>query len=102
MTKNFAMKTISGLTAAVLVCGLGFSALAQEKKVTPPAKTEKTEKKTEKTPKPPSECNPLDEAACKAKSTCSWIAAGKTSAGKDRKAYCRTKAKAKPKPKAEK
>jgi hypothetical protein len=41
-------------------------------------------------------CKGLDEAACQPP-TCSWVAPGKTKAGKERKGYCRKAAKPKAK-----
>jgi hypothetical protein len=38
-----------------------------------------------------SACQGLQEAACKANSSCSWIKATKTKKGTARRAYCRTK-----------
>jgi len=46
-------------------------------------------KKTEK--KPPSECAGLDNAACTAKSQCSWYKEITTKNGKKRKAHCQKK-----------
>lgn len=79
-----------GLSASVIVAALFTfgAALAQDKKGTPKAA--------------PSVCKGLEEAACKAKTECQWIAASVDTKGKvKRKAYCRKKAvprtKAKPK-----
>lgn len=99
MTTHSATKLLASLAAAALVGMVGFGALAQEKaeKKTPAAKTEKKPAKT------PSACKGLEETACKGKSAeCSWISASKSAEGKERKAYCRSKPKAKPKEKAEK
>lgn len=38
-----------------------------------------------------SACKDLNETACKAQASCSWVKASKTAAGKERKAYCRKK-----------
>jgi hypothetical protein len=76
--------TLGALAAAALM--IGATALAQEKKAEPAAKTAK----------PKSVCNSItEEAACKANATCAWVAAlmdAKTGKQK-RKAYCRTKPK---------
>jgi hypothetical protein len=100
VTKTSSLGRWLGATALAATVALGCSvALAQEKqdKKAPAAKTEtKTKPETKKTPDTPSACKGLDETACKGKAAeCSWIAATKTKAGKDRKAYCRSK----PKPK---
>jgi hypothetical protein len=50
-------------------------------------------------PAAPKTCKGLAEADCQAP-TCTWVAAGKTKAGKDRKAYCRKASKAKKTPAA--
>jgi hypothetical protein len=47
----------------------------------------------------PKSCKGLAEADCQAP-TCTWVPAGKTKAGKDRKAYCRKVAKTKKTPAA--
>ena len=39
-----------------------------------------------------SACQGLQETACKANASCSWIKATKTKKGTARRAYCRTKA----------
>ena len=70
---------------------IGGAAYAQapkaEPKAAPPAKAEKKAA----TKKAPSACHGLDEKACGANATCSWIKATKTKAGVQRKAYCRLK-----------
>jgi hypothetical protein len=43
-----------------------------------------------------SKCRGLAEAACGTTPGCTWIAPTKTKAGKEVKAYCRTKSKTKP------
>jgi hypothetical protein len=82
--------------AAILM--LGSAAQAQTKA---PEKAPAPKADTKAKPKPKSACNAItDEAACKANTTCSWIAAlvdAKTGKQK-RKAYCKTK----PKPPAKK
>jgi hypothetical protein len=47
----------------------------------------------------PKSCKGLAEADCQAP-TCTWVPAGKTKAGKDRKAYCRKVSKTKKTPAA--
>lgn len=73
--------------ALALISG---AAYAQAPKAEPKAAPAKTEKKAA-TKKPPSACHGLDEKACGANATCSWIKATKTKAGVQRKAYCRLK-----------
>ena len=46
-----------------------------------------------------SACQGLQEAACTANTSCSWIKATKTKKGTARRAYCRTKATPKQTPK---
>src|SRR5262245_7333769 len=69
-----------GASAAAAVLLLGVAAYGQ------------TAEAPKKPAKAKSECNKLtDEAACKAKDTCRWIAERKDAkTGKERKAYCRT------------
>lgn len=100
MEMTAVMKTVRlGASACVaalalaLTCGVASAQLQQKapeaKKAEPATKPVETVKKPAKvvcagTP---------DEAACKTKGTgveCQWIAAAKTAAGKDIKAYCRT------------
>lgn len=90
-----ALKTLIAAAAAAMMMTLGYSALAQEKKAPAPAPAAKTAPA-----KPKSACNAVaTEAACKADSTCQWIAALVDDKGKQkRKAYCRTA----PKPPAKK
>jgi hypothetical protein len=73
--------------ALALIAG---AAHAQAPKAEPKAAPAKTEKKAV-TKKAPSACQGLDEKACGANTTCSWIKATKTKAGVERKAYCRLK-----------
>ena len=86
-------KVLGAVAAAATIAMFGLVADAQEKaapKAAPAAKAAK--------PKPPPKCNSLkDEAACKARDDCNWVAAVMDKAGKKvtRKAYCR----ANPKPK---
>ena len=78
-----------GALAAAVVLALGVTAQAQEKKAEPAAKTEKKAK-------PKSVCNAItEEAACKANTTCTWIAAlmDKQTGKQKRKAYCKSKPK---------
>lgn len=85
---------LKGIAAAAAVAGfltLGFDASAQDTKKAPAAK------KAASAPKAKSACQGLDQAACTANTTCQWIAATKTKAGKERKAYCRTRPAAKKK-----
>ncbi len=89
--------------AAVALVMFGFAAQAQkapEPKAAPAAPAAKAAPapaaKAEKKAKPKSACNALtEEAACKADTGCSWIAASmdKATGKQKRKAYCRTKAK---------
>jgi hypothetical protein len=88
-------KILSALAAAACL-SLVSVAVAQEKAA--PAPAAKTEKKPAKAK---SACNGhADEAACKADTTCAWVAAqmDKATGKQKRKAYCRTK----PKPPAKK
>jgi hypothetical protein len=81
--------------ALALSCGV---ASAQQK--APETKKAEPVKKAAAKPK----CNTLkEEAACGAGDGCQWVAASKSKAGKEIKAYCRTapKTKAKPAAKAE-
>ena len=83
--------------AVAFGCSLAIAQEKQEKKAPAAAATKPKTEVTKKEPATPSACKGLDETACKGKTAeCSWIAATKTKAGKDRKAYCRSK----PKPKA--
>ena len=79
-----------GLTLALI----GGAAYAQAPKAETKAAPTKTEKKAA-TKKAPSACKGLDEKACGANATCSWIKSTKTKAGVERKAYCRLKSTAK-------
>ena len=82
---------VLGLGAMGLALALiGGAAHAQAPKAETKAAPAKTEKKAA-TKKAPSACKGLDEKACGANTTCSWIKATKTKAGVDRKAYCRLK-----------
>ena len=82
-----------GATAvAVALVMLAFTAQAQQKA---PEKAEPVAK-AEKKAKTKSLCNAItEEAACKANTTCAWVAAlmDKTTGKQKRKAYCRTKPK---------
>jgi len=73
--------------ALALIAGV---AHAQAPKAEPKAAPAAKEKKAA-TKKAPSACQGLDEKACGANTTCSWIKATKTKAGVQRKAYCRLK-----------
>lgn len=98
MEMTAVMKTVRlGASACVaalalaLTCGV---ASAQQK--APEAKKAEPAKKAAAPAKP--KCNDLkEEAACGADTTCQWVAASKTKAGKEIKAYCRTAPKAKAK-----
>ncbi|RTL72548.1 MAG: hypothetical protein EKK41_04000 [Hyphomicrobiales bacterium] len=92
MSKTLFSKTVIALATAAFAAtaSVGTIAYAQEKKTTTPPKA--TASKT------PSACKGLAEAACKDKSTeCTWVSASKGKDGKDKKAYCRAKPKAKSK-----
>ena len=94
------MNLLGTSIAALALAAFAFSAHAQQKapdKAAPAAKAEKPAKTK-------SACNAItDETACKADSTCTWIAAlvDKTSGKQKRKAYCKTKPKPPAKKKAE-
>ena len=81
-----------GLTLALI----GGAAVAQAPKAEPKAVPAATKAPAKKAASP---CQGLDEKACGANTTCSWIKATKTKKGVDRKAYCRLKT-APPKKKA--
>jgi hypothetical protein len=79
----------AAVAAAMLVSGAAYAQQKAPEKAEPAAKADKKVKAK-------SACNALtEEAACKADSTCSWIAALKDAkTGKQkRKAYCKTKTK---------
>ena len=76
-----------GLTLALI----GGAAQAQAPKAEPKAAAPAAKEKKAATKKAPSACHGLDEKACGASATCSWIKATKTKAGVQRKAYCRLK-----------
>jgi hypothetical protein len=95
-------------SAATLALGL-FAITAGAQQPAPTAKAPAAKAPAAKAPAPKapqkkavSPCQDLDEAACKANTECSWVAATKTKTGKEVKAYCRVKAKtaAKAPPKA--
>lgn len=117
MEMTAVMKTVRlGASACVaalalaLTCGVASAQLQQKapeaKKAEPAAKPAEPAKKAEPATKPvetvkkPAKiacAGTPDESACKTKGTgveCQWIAAAKTAAGKDIKAYCRTVPKA--------
>ncbi len=81
--------------ALALISGAAYAQQkAPEPKAAPKAETKAPAAKApaRKTPKKAaSACQGLAEAACGANAGCSWIKATKTKAGKDRKAYCRSK-----------
>lgn len=84
--------------ALALNCGIASAQLqkAPDTKQTAPAPAKKAEpaKKAAVPAKP--KCNDLkDQALCGAGVGCQWIAAAKSKAGKEIKAYCRTTPKAK-------
>ena len=93
--------------ALALTCGVASAQLQkapETKKVEPAAKAAEPAKKAVETVKkatPPAKvvcAGTPDETACTAKGAeCQWIAAAKTKAGKDIKAYCRTAPKVKAK-----
>lgn len=92
MSRTLFSKSLIALATAAFAAtaGVGTIAYAQEKKATTTPKT--TASKT------PSACKGLAEAACKDKSTeCTWVSASKGKDGKEKKAYCRAKPKAKSK-----
>lgn len=93
------IRALSVIAAAAAVAIFTCGAEAQQK--APEKGTPAAAPAAKAAPKPKSACNALtDEAACKANTTCSWIAAlvdAKTGKQK-RKAYCRTK----PRPPAKK
>src|SRR5262245_12854340 len=74
---NVLLKGLTVAATAAAIAAFSFGASAQDKKA--PAK------------KPPA-CNSLkDEAACKARDDCNWVADSKDAKGKvKRKAYCRS------------
>jgi hypothetical protein len=79
---------------------IGGAAYAQAPpKAAPKADTGTPAAKKAPAKKTASACQGLDEKACGANTTCSWIKATKTKKGTDRKAYCRLKS-APPKKKA--
>ena len=85
--------------ASLALALIGGAASAQQKapepKATPKAETKAPAAKkapAKKTPKKAaSPCQGLTEAACGGNTACTWIKATKTKAGKDIKAYCRSK-----------
>jgi hypothetical protein len=82
------LKGMAAAAALGLLLTLGFDASAQDSSKKAPA----AKAPAKATAKAPSACKGLDEAACKAKEAqCQWIAATKTKAGKERKAYCRSR-----------
>ncbi len=89
---------VAAATALLLLTG---GASAQQAPATTPATTPSatpTPKAAPKTPvakKAPSPCADLEKAACEAKAECQHIAATKRKDGKEVKAYCRLKPKAK-------
>jgi hypothetical protein len=84
----------TGACVAALALALSCGVVSAQQKA-PDAKKAEPAKKA--VPAKPA-CKTLkDEAACKGDATCQWVAASKTKAGKEIKAYCRTA----PKPKAE-
>lgn len=76
-----------GLALAII----GGAANAQAPKADPKADTKAAPAKKAPPKKAASPCQGLDEKACGANATCSWIKATKTKKGVDRKAYCRLK-----------
>jgi hypothetical protein len=73
-----------GASAAAVALGL-FAITAEAQQKAPAAKA--PEKKAA------SPCQGIDEKACAANAECTWVAATKTKAGKEVKAYCRAKPK---------
>lgn len=105
MEMTAVMKTVRWSASASMValalalnCGV---ASAQQQKAPESAKTAPAKKATPEAKKAAPACNSLKvEAACSVAPGCQWIAASKTKAGKEVKAYCRTASKAKAKPAA--
>jgi len=91
-TRVALVRGLGASAAAVALALFAFAAQAQQKA---PEKAEPAAKSAAK-PKTKSVCNAItEEAACKANTTCAWVAAlmdAKTGKQK-RKAYCRTKPK---------
>ncbi|MDX2156716.1 MAG: hypothetical protein SFW09_09415 [Hyphomicrobiaceae bacterium] len=109
MEMTAVMKTVRwGASACVAALALALNcgvASAQLQKA-PETKAEPAKKEAAKPATPAKKaaapkCNDLkEEAACGAGPGCQWVAASKTKAGKEIKAYCRTAPKAKAKPAA--
>lgn len=80
-----------GLTLALIGGAANAQAPKAEPKAAPKADTKAAPAKKAPAKKAASPCQGLDEKACGANTTCSWIKATKTKKGVDRKAYCRLK-----------
>jgi hypothetical protein len=90
-------------TTVAFVLFAGATLAQQPALVAPVTKAAITPAAAQTEPKKParraaSKCQRLDEMICGATPGCTWVAATKTKAGKDVKAYCRTRSKTRGKP----
>jgi hypothetical protein len=90
-------------TTVALVLFTGATLAQQPALVAPVTKAAVTPAAAQTEPKKParraaSKCRGLDETACGTTPGCTWVAATRTKAGKEVKAYCRTRSKTTGKP----
>ena len=89
-----------GACVAALALALNFGVASAQTQKAPAGEAKKAAPAAPKTTpakkaaKAKSACAGIDESACGDNSACQWVKASKTKAGKEIKAYCRTKPKA--------